>query len=92
MTQEQLEAKLEEFRRWEVENADDEEAMSNLRDALAGADAYLHGAGVPDEDSALRDILLRKIASYFYEVRAPGQSGYPDLPPDLNHLVLSLRY
>lgn len=92
MTDTQLEAKLEDLRRWEVVDADDAEAMANLRDALFAADGYLAGAGVPDEDTPLRDMLLRKMAAYFYEVRAPGQSGYPDLPPDLNALVLQLRH
>lgn len=92
MTEIQLQAKLEELRRWEVVDADDAEAMANLRDALFSADGYLQGAGVTNEDTPLRDMLLRKMAAYFYEVRAPGQSGYPDLPPDLNHLVLNLRH
>ena len=92
MTEIQLQAKLEELRRWEVEDANDAEAMANLRDALFSADGYLQGAGVTNEDTPLRDMLLRKMAAYFYEVRAPGQSGYPDLPPDLNALVLQLRH
>ena len=91
MTEAEVLAKLDDFRRWEAESADDEEAIANLRDALLAADGYLQGAGVTNEDSALRDILLRKVASYYYEARAPGQNGYPDLPPDLNHLVLQLR-
>lgn len=92
MTEIQLQAKLEELRRWVVEDANDAEAMANLRDALFSADGYLQGAGVTNEDTPLRDMLLRKMAAYFYEVRAPGQSGYPDLPPDLNALVLQLRH
>ena len=92
MTEIQLQAKLEELRRWEVVDADDADEMANLRDALFSADGYLQGAGVPNEDTPLRDMLLRKMAAYFYEVRAPGQSGYPDLPPDLNALVLQLRH
>lgn len=92
MTEIQLQAKLEELRRWEVVDAEDAEAMANLRDALFSADGYLQGAGVTNEDTPLRDMLLRKLAAYFYEVRAPGQSGYPDLPPDLNALVLQLRH
>lgn len=92
MTEIQLQAKLEELRRWEVVDADDADEMANLRDALFSADSYLAGAGVSDEDSPLRDMLLRKMAAYFYEVRAPGQAGYPDLPPDLNALVLQLRH
>ena len=92
MTEIQLQAKLEELRRWAVEDANDAEAMANLRDALFSADGYLQGAGVTNEDTPLRDMLLRKMAAYFYEVRAPGQSGYPDLPPDLNALVLQLRH
>lgn len=92
MTEIQLQAKLEELRRWEVVDAEDAEAMANLRDALFSADGYLQGAGVTNEDTPLRDMLLRKMAAYFYEVRAPGQSGYPDLPPDLNALVLQLRH
>ena len=92
MTEVQLQAKLEELRRWEVVDADDAEAMANLRDALFSADGYLQGAGVTNEDTPLRDMLLRKMAAYFYEVRAPGQSGYPDLPPDLSALVLQLRH
>ena len=92
MTDTQLEAKLEELRRWEVVDPEDTHEMANLRDALFAADGYLAGAGVPDEDTPLRDMLLRKMAAYFYEVRAPGQNGYPDLPPDLNHLVLNLRH
>ena len=73
-------------------DADDADEMANLRDALFSADGYLQGAGVTNEDTPLRDMLLRKMAAYFYEVRAPGQSGYPDLPPDLNALVLQLRH
>lgn len=92
MTEIQLQAKLEELRRWEVVDQEDAEAMANLRDALFSADGYLQGAGVTNEDTPLRDMLLRKLAAYFYEVRAPGQSGYPDLPPDLNALVLQLRH
>ena len=92
MTEIQLQAKLEELRRWEVVDAEDAEAMANLRDALFSADGYLQGAGVTNEDTPLRDMLLRKMAAYFYEVRAPGQNGYPDLPPDLNALVLQLRH
>ena len=92
MTEVQLQAKLEELRRWEVVDADDADEMANLRDALFSADGYLQGAGVMNEDTPLRDMLLRKMAAYFYEVRAPGQSGYPDLPPDLNALVLQLRH
>lgn len=92
MTEIQLQAKLEELRRWEVVDPEDAEAMANLRDALFSADGYLQGAGVTNEDTPLRDMLLRKMAAYFYEVRAPGQSGYPDLPPDLNALVLQLRH
>ena len=92
MTEIQLQAKLEELRRWEVVDAEDAETMANLRDALFSADGYLQGAGVTNEDTPLRDMLLRKMAAYFYEVRAPGQSGYPDLPPDLNALVLQLRH
>ena len=92
MTEVQLQAKLEELRRWEVVDADDADEMANLRDALFSADGYLQGAGVTNEDTPLRDMLLRKMAAYFYEVRAPGQSGYPDLPPDLNALVLQLRH
>ena len=92
MTEIQLQAKLEELRRWEVVDPEDAEAMANLRDALFSADGYLQGAGVTNEDTPLRDTLLRKMAAYFYEVRAPGQSGYPDLPPDLNALVLQLRH
>ena len=92
MTEIQLQAKLEELRRWEVVDPEDAEAMANLRDALFSADGYLQGAGVTNEDTPLRDMLLRKMAAYFYEVRAPGQSGYPDLPPDLNALVLNLRH
>ena len=92
MTEIQLQAKLEELRRWEVVDAEDAETMANRRDALFSADGYLQGAGVTNEDTPLRDMLLRKMAAYFYEVRAPGQSGYPDLPPDLNALVLQLRH
>ena len=92
MTEIQLQAKLEELRRWEVVDAEDADEMANLRDALFSADGYLQGAGVTNEDTPLRDMLLRKMAAYFYEVRAPGQSGYPDLPPDLNALVLQLRH
>ena len=92
MTEIQLQAKLEELRRWEVVDPEDTDEMANLQDALFSADGYLQGAGVTNEDTPLRDMLLRKMAADFYEVRAPGQSGYPDLPPDLNALVLQLRH
>ena len=51
------------------------------------------GAGVPADDNALRDMALRKLALYFYENRsADERTGYPDPPPDLNALILNLRY
>ncbi len=84
---------VEELRRWEGEEPDDEEAMRNLGDALDSAESYLLGAGVKASSDPLRNMARRKLAVYFYEVRGPSnQNGYPALPPDLNHLVLNLRY
>lgn len=93
MTQETIDAKVEELRRWERVDADDADAIADLLDALTAAHGYLVGAGIPEADTPLWNMLLRKVAVYFYEVRGPDrQHGYPDLPPDLDHLVLNLRY
>lgn len=79
--------------RWAEENPDDEHAAQNMQDALAAAEVYLEGAGVPARDNALRDMALRKLTLYFYENRsADERNGYPDPPPDLNALILNLRY
>ena len=79
--------------RWAAEDPEDEEARRNLSDALAAAEGYLTGAGVPETDGPLRDMALRKLAVHFYENRSADERyGYPDPPPDLNALVLNLRY
>lgn len=79
--------------RWAEENPDDDHALRNMQDALDAAEIYMEGAGVPKDDNALRDMALRKLALYFYESRsADERNGYPDPPPDLNALVLNLRY
>ena len=79
--------------RWLIEDQTDTDAMENVRDALTAAEAYVHGAGVPDTDDPLRDMAVRKLAAYFYENRSADERyGYPDPPPDLNALVLNLRY
>lgn len=79
--------------RWAEENPDDEHALRNMQDALDAAEIYMEGAGVPWQDNPLRDMALRKVALYFYEFRSADERGvYPDLPPDLNALVLNLRY
>ena len=78
---------------WAEENPDDDHAARNMQDALSAAESYMMGAGVPDEDNALRDMALRKLALYFYENRSADERyGYPDPPPDLNALILNLRY
>ena len=83
----------EDLVRWAAEDPLDQEALTNLNDALTAAQGYLLGAGVPDADSVLRDMALRKLAMYFYEVRAPdSRNGFPDPPPDLNALILQLRH
>lgn len=84
---------FEALRRWAEVDRKDEEGLKNLLDAQLAADAYIRGAGVPDSDSPLRDLLERKMALYYFECRAPDpRYGYPDLPPDLHALVNSLRY
>ena len=85
---------LEQLRRFAVEDPNDEEAMRNLRDALDGAEAYLAAGGVTiaADRTDLQALALRKLALYYYECRAPDpRYGFPDLPPDLNALVLQLR-
>ena len=85
---------LEQLRRYAVVDPDDTEEIQNLRDALDGAEAYLTASGVtiPDERTHLQALALRKLALYFFECRAPDpRYGWPDLPPDLNALVLQLR-
>lgn len=79
--------------RWLIEDQTDTEAMANVQDALDAAEAYVQGAGVPDGDDPLRDMAVRKLAAYYYEARSPDERyGYPDPPPDLNALILNLRY
>ena len=79
--------------RWLVEDQTDTEAMANVQDALDAAEVYITGAGVPEGDNALRDMAVRKLASYFYENRSADERyGYPAPPPDLNALILNLRY
>ena len=78
--------------RWLIEDQNDAESMENVRDALTAAEAYVQGAGVPDTDGPLRDMAVRKLASYYYESRSPDERyGYPSPPPDLNALILQLR-
>ena len=84
--------------RWAHEDPSDEIVQANLALAGAGAEAYLAGADVPmgedmrEEDVPLRELTVLKLALYFYEVRAADpRYGYVSLPPDLNHLVNSLR-
>lgn len=86
------EALLDQVRRHCVVDPNDTEAMDNLRDDLAAAASYLLGAGVPISNDPLRLLALRKLAIYYHESVGPDrQYGYPDPPPDLNSLVLSLR-
>lgn len=83
---------LEQLRRYALVDADDSGEMQNLQDAWEAAAAYAQGAGVPESESPLRALLLRKLALYYYECRGPDpRYGYPDPPPDLNALVLQLR-
>ena len=84
---------IDDLVRWAEENPEDTHAKNNLQDALDAAEAYIQGAGVPDTDSALRDMALRKLALYYYEHRSADERyGYPDPPPDLNALILNVRY
>ena len=79
--------------RWLIEDPGDPDAMESVEDALTAAEAYVQGAGVPDAESPLRDMLVRKLASYYYESRSPDDRyGYPAPPPDINALVLQLRH
>lgn len=86
-------AQMEKLRKWAVVDPDDTDEIENLRDDAEAAEAYLQGAGVPDSDSPLRFLVLRKLVVYWHESRGPDrQYGYPAPPPDLNALILSLRH
>ncbi|MBO4794293.1 MAG: phage gp6-like head-tail connector protein [Deltaproteobacteria bacterium] len=84
--------RLEALRRWAVADPEDPDELENLRDALTFAEGYLRGAGVPEREDPVRELLLRKMALYYYEHRSADSKGaYPEPPPDLNALVLQLR-
>lgn len=78
--------------RWAQVDPNDEDEVANLQDAVLFAEGYLAGAGVPLICDPVRELLLRKMALYFYENRSADSKGvYPAPPPDLNALVLQLR-
>lgn len=84
---------LEQLRRHCIVDPDDAEEMLNLEDDLEAAESYMLGSGVPVSSDPLRLLLLRKLAIYYHESVGPDrQYGYPDPPPDLNALILNLRY
>lgn len=84
--------RLEALRRWAVVDPSDPEELQNLQDALTFAEGYLKGAGVPEREDPVRELLLRKMALYYYENRSADSKGaYPEPPPDLNALILQLR-
>lgn len=80
---------IEKLRSWAIADASMD---GELQMALAAAEAYLQGAGVPYRDSPLRDMALLQLALYYFEQRAPAQNGqYADLPPCLRPIIWQLR-
>lgn len=87
-----LDGALTAMLRWAHVDPNDEDEVANLQDAALFAEGYLAGAGVPRSDNPAREVLLRKMALYYYEHRSADSKGvYPAPPPDLNALVLQLR-
>lgn len=85
---------LEQVRRHCLVDPNDAEEMSKLQDDVNAAWQYLSGSDVnvsaADELSLLA---VRRLAIYWHESVGPDrQYGYPDPPPDLNALILNLRY
>lgn len=80
---------IEKLRRWAIT---DESQDMELQMALAAAEGYLAGAGVPMVDRPLRDMALLQLAVYYFEQRAPGGNNqYADPPPCLRPIIWQLR-
>ena len=86
------EDQLSALARWALVDPNSQEDMASLQDAMTFAEGYLLGAGVPVSDSPVREVLLRKLALYYFENRSADSKGvYPEPPPDLNALILQAR-
>ena len=85
---------LEAMRRWGIVDPNDADEMANLQDAMLFAEGYMQGAGADRcAGTPVYELLLRKLTLYFYEHRSADSKGvYPAPPPDLNALVIQLRY